>query len=392
LKTAFAVAASGRGGRRHEDAMSRRLTFCPDCGAFIPATVDTCGGCGRSAIEADEPPPDASNEPAHLPPLAALEPAMAAVTPPGIPYEVNPTASIASPMVHDASAAPPATRPVLNRNLLLAIVGLLVVLLAAGGYLYFQKALSFHGRLQRAIELNHFFSPPGECAADMYAAEKAKHPDSEEVKAAAQTIRTHLEPLGDEAFRVWYADSEGVDWPFIEKTYAFLSDLSTDARVKSRHEYAAGQLSLLNQNHNAALAHYAEAVRLDPNSVLALNGLAKVYAQDTSPLHNDAMAVQYYERAIAADPQFTWAFKNLGEYYMRVEDWRNAESYMLRALQTSPNRPSVLRALAKVYFNQKDYAKALDYNERYLAVEKKDPVGISRAQAAILQIREKQSH
>lgn len=371
--------------------MSRRLTFCSNCGAFIPVTVDACGGCGRSAFEAGAPPPAAA-EPALPPPTRAMAPAISATAPASKSYGELSSALAATPLVVPAASAAPATaRPAAKRNVLLAIVGLLVVLLGVGGYLYFENELSFHGRLRHALDLNHFFSPSGECAADLYAAEKAKHPDSEEVKAAAQTIRARLEPLGDEAFRKWYADSEGVDWPFIEKTYAFLTDLSTDVRVRSRHEYAAGQLSLLSQNHSAAFAHYSEAVRLDPQSALALNGLAKVYVQDTSPLHNDSLAIHYYERAIAADPRFTWAFKNLGEYYMRVEDWRSAESYMQKALQASPNRPSILRALAKIYFNQNDYAKALDYNQRYLAVET-DPVGISKAQAAILQIRQKQSH
>ncbi|MEA2329483.1 MAG: hypothetical protein QOE68_4442, partial [Thermoanaerobaculia bacterium] len=332
--------------------MSRRLTFCPDCGAFIPATVDTCGGCGRSAFDADAAPPSAAADPPQLPSPMASAPAIAAMAPAGMPSGVMAPVPVLAPSMDPiVSAAPSAPRAANNRNLLIAVIGLAAVLLAAGGYLYFQKALSFHGRLQHAVELNHFFSPPGECAVDIYAAEKAKHPDSDEVKAAAQTIRARLEPLGNDAFRLWYTDSEGVDWPFVEKTYAFLSTLSTDPHVTSRHEYAAGQLSLLSQDHNAALAHYGEAVRLDPGFALALNGMAKVYVQDTSPLHNDALAVQYYERAIAADPQFTWAFKNLGEYYMRVEDWRNAESYMLRALQTAPNKPSVLRGMAKIYFN-----------------------------------------
>lgn len=356
--------------------MSRRLTFCSDCGAFIPSTVDVCGGCGRSAYAADEPAPA---PPAAVPVNDAPQPFLAAV----------PALAPAGGGSFDAIPAvvPASPSAAANKRPMIIAVALAIVVAVAGLILYLQRT-SFNARLERALQQNHLFSPPGECVADIYAAERAKNPNSSEVRRAGDVIRARLEPIGEEAFRKWYVDSDGVDWDLVEKTCAFLGVLTNDARWTGRHEYAAGQLSLQAQNHNAALAHYSEVLRLDPRSALALNGIAKVYVQETSPLHNDALALQYYQQAAAVDPHFTWALKNLGEYYMRAEDWRNAEAYMLKALETSPNRPSILRALAKIYFNQKDYARALDYNQRYVAVEK-DPVGIGKAQAAMVQIHEK---
>ena len=195
--------------------------------------------------------------------------------------------------------------------------------------------------------------------------------------------------MGDAAFRRWYADSEGVDWSETEKIYAFLHEVRPDDRLTHvRHEYALGTLRLLNQVHSEALKHFNQALQLDPNFTLAINGIAKIYLQDSSPLKNEALGVEFYRRASATDPNFTWAWKNLGEYYMRKDDWFAAEQCMLKALATSPNRPSILRSLGRIYYNMERYEQALDYNRRFLAVAT-DPDAIAKANSAINEINKK---
>jgi tetratricopeptide (TPR) repeat protein/tRNA A-37 threonylcarbamoyl transferase component Bud32 len=324
-------------------------------------------------------------------PAYVMQPAVAPV----VPNFVQPTpvlqvtsAATADPVAATTLSAPErASRR--TRGIVAGAAVALALMALLGGYVAYEKVYSFDARLDKALVSDRIFSPPGDCVADLYAAEKARNPRSEALAKAIPKIKAKLAPVGDEAFRRWYVDSDSVDWGQLEKIYALLEELDGgDSTVRARRYYASGQISLQNQNHQQALSHYNEALRHDPNFVLAVNGIAKVYIQDTSPLKNEPLAVQYYQRATTMDPRFTWAFKNLGEYYMRREEWSAAEYYMQQALATSTERPSILRALARIYFNMADYPRALEYNQRFVRVER-DPDAIVKANVAIAQIQQK---
>jgi tetratricopeptide (TPR) repeat protein len=278
--------------------------------------------------------------------------------------------------------------PSKNTTTLIVAAALALVVIIAGLILY-SKMYSFDARLNRALAAGHLFLPPGKCAVDLYAAAKAKNPASAEVRAAGEKIATVIAPMGDDAFRRWYLDSEGVDWDQTEKIFAFLLEVRpSEILTRARHEYALGAVRLNAQNHGDALNHFTQALQLDPSLTLAANGIAKIYLQDSSPLKNEALGVEFYRRAIAMDPKFTWALKNLGEFYMRKDDWHAAEECMLKALTTSPNRPSILRALGRIYYNLERYPQALDYNQRFLQVST-DPDAIARANRAIEEIHKR---
>jgi tetratricopeptide (TPR) repeat protein len=275
------------------------------------------------------------------------------------------------------------------RLALMVGVPLVVLAIVAAGIVAYMRVYSFNARINQALAENHLFAPPGSSVADIYAAKKASSPNSSDLQAAGAKIRAKLAPIGDELLRKWYVDSEGVDWEYGEKIYGFLQEVApNDPAFNVRHNYMVAQTKLQNRDYATALSLYQQALTTDPKFVLALNGIAKVYIQDGSPLKNEALALDYYGRVIQTDPNFTWAYKNVAEYWMQKENWPQAEAYMLRALATSPQRPSILRALGRIYFNMSRWPEALDYYERYVNVAT-DPDGIARAQSAIQQIRQK---
>lgn len=371
-----------------------RALFCQSCGAYLPESATHCE-CGQAVPPAGSDVLDAEAE--NTSPTGGGAPlmfsgAVAAGTAAAIPL---PTPSAASDdSVGPAGVLPTAptaaTTPFSLKKfppVAVAVAAGLIVVVAA--WFFYVRTYSFPRRIERALAAGHIFSPPGEAAVDIYAAEKAKNPNSAAVREAATKIASTIAPVGDVAFSRWYADSEGVDWTEMEKIYAFLHEVRPDDRLTHvRHEYALGTLRLLNQIHSEALNHFSQALQIDPNFTLAINGIAKIYLQDSSPLKNEALGVEFYRRASATDPNFTWAWKNLGEYYMRKDDWLAAEQCMLKALATSPNRPSILRSLARIYYNMQRYDQALDYNRRFLAVAT-DPDGIAKANSAIDEINKK---
>jgi tetratricopeptide (TPR) repeat protein len=123
------------------------------------------------------------------------------------------------------------------------------------------------------------------------------------------------------------------------------------------------------KDFDQARSLYEESLAKKPNWVLALNGLGKVYARDDSPLKNEARAVGYYQKAIEADPTFTWAYVNLSFYYRGKHELSIARNYMAKALATYPNSASVLRHMGNICYNMKDYPQALDYYQKALANE-----------------------
>jgi tetratricopeptide (TPR) repeat protein len=359
-----------------------RVFFCQQCGAYLPETVDSCP-CGFviPAAGAEKPDELPIGGPALISAPDLAYPSVAALSLPVSP-------SIPTP--HDFASEPSQPAAISTgtkkQTTLVAAAALALVVIVVSVVVY-KKMYSFDARIDRALAAGHIFSPPGECAVDVYAAAKANSPMAPEVQAAGEKIAAMIAPMGDDAFRRWYLDSEGVDWDQTEKIYAFLQEVKPgDNATRVRHEYALGTVRLNNQNHADALNHFTQALQLDSSFTLAVNGIAKIYLQDTSPLKNEVLGVQFCQRAVAMDPKFTWALKNLGDFYVRKEDWRSAEEPMLKALATSPNRPSILRALGRIYYGLKLYPQALDYDQRFLQVSK-DPDAIARANNAIAEIR-----
>lgn len=248
---------------------------------------------------------------------------------------------------------------------------------------------SFAEKVDAALSEKRYFAPQGESVYDIFTEEAQKRPGSEELRAAAAKIRAVLEPPARAEVDRFYRDSvTDLHWDEIERYFAFLSALAPEARdLQVRHAYAEGQRKLnKDRDHRGALDSYLRAVKLDPTFALAFNGLAKVYVQDSSPVRNEAMAIYYYRRAAEVDPNFTWPLKNLGEYHIRRGEWDDAESYMVRALKTSPERASILMALGKIKYNQSRYRDARDYYTRALA-RANAPKDLLHINSALEQIR-----
>ena len=268
------------------------------------------------------------------------------------------------------------------------IIGLALVVLVAAIYIIYSIFDAFPQKVDRALAAGQIFSPPGSCVFDLWTAEQAKNPGSSELVAAGAKIRAVLAPKGDDAFNRWYKDSDDtVNWDEMFRTYGFLLRISPEeAQFKVRSLYATGQKELMSRNYQAALAAYDSVLTLDACNVLALNGLGKIYMRDGSPLQNKDRAVQFYQKATSCDSNFTWAYTNLGNYYIQLDQWGAAKAHMLNALRTSPGRPSILRALGRISYNQSKYSEGLKYYQDSLQNEQ-NPEAIASVNKSMEQIR-----
>jgi tetratricopeptide (TPR) repeat protein len=270
----------------------------------------------------------------------------------------------------------------------IVISAIAVAVLAVVGYLIWQTSFSLRSRLDAALKRNELFAPAGSSVHDLYTAEATTNPASSVLAEFRPKIRAVLEPKGEDAFARWYKDSDDtVSWETMERTYDFLDVMfSQETKFKARKLYAVAQQAIDAKDYAKAIASYEDALKIDPQWALALNGIGKVYMIDRAPMKNERTGVEYYLRACASDPNFTWAPKNLGDYYLRKNDYTSAEQYLLKALATSPERPSILRALGYICRHTHRSPEAIAYYERSMRFEK-DPEKNANAAKAIDSIR-----
>lgn len=293
--------------------------------------------------------------------------------------------SVAAPSI----AAPVASEPEHKSRRLAVISAIAIVVIAVASYLIWSSTFSLEARMNEALAAGQMFTPAGASVYDLYKTELARRPGSRTLARLNPAIRDAIAPQADESFARWYKDSDDtVNWPELERICEFLSLIEPGTKLhQMRKLYAAAQQSIDAREYPKAISSYEEALKLDGTWVLALNGIGKVYMIERSPFFNERLGVAYYERACNADPGFTWAAKNLGDYYIRKNNYALAEPYLRRALSTSPERPSILRALGYVCRKTGRRREAVELYERALLYEK-DPEKVASIMKALSAVRD----
>jgi hypothetical protein len=338
--------------------------FCGNCGAQAAPNHIFCKNCGKPVG------PSAAQQHAAPAPDSVAPGPSSSYTPPSVP---DPASAYTPPdlITHDSPPVvtgplhdPPAPTQKSSGGVLIAVgvVTLILVLIVVGAVMSNSSSNSgsggsvyagsqFKEKFDHALAANQFFAPSGDCVSDLYDAEAARSPNSSALKDAAAQIRTRLDPVGDDAIKHYYAEGgDTMDWDYIVKVYGLLKKVAPENQEYSaRYAYSLGLVNLLkNKSYSTAVSNFQEALRYHPNWVLAYNGLGRVYVRDEWSGRDYSKTVEYYSKACDLDANFTWGCRNLGAYYMKVNNWPDAETYMSKALQRSPGRDTILKEMAKI--------------------------------------------
>jgi len=98
-----------------------------------------------------------------------------------------------------------------------------------------------------------------------------------------------------------------------------------------------------------------KAIEISKNSSTALCLLGGMLNDQNSP-----DAVQYYQKSIEYNKQCYLAYRGLGNYYLKIKDYPNAEMYYSKSIAINPNRFGPIyknRGLARLEQNKKTAAK-----------------------------------
>lgn len=88
---------------------------------------------------------------------------------------------------------------------------------------------------------------------------------------------------------------------------------------------------------------------------------------------NYKKAVKYFEKAVKIDPQFAFAWDNMGIAYRKLDDYDKALEAYQNSLAIDSNGLMPLQNIAVVYQYKKDYQKALTAYSRLAAIDSNNP-------------------
>jgi len=135
------------------------------------------------------------------------------------------------------------------------------------------------------------------------------------------------------------------------------SDKSLSNNLKAIDEYNAG-ITLFNQdNYSDALPHFKKAVEIDPQFVFAWDNLGKCYRQ-TGDLDN---ALEAYNKSLEIDPKGEMPLQNIAIVYIYKKQYDKAISSYQNLLSLYPNDPETYYGIGRVYtYYKNDMEKGLD--------------------------------
>jgi tetratricopeptide (TPR) repeat protein len=149
----------------------------------------------------------------------------------------------------------------------------------------------------------------------------------------------------------------------------------------------------LNENSNDYKKYYYEIERyLMANCVALKNKIASVESQSSKSFteNNEAyefyskgldevkkenyeIAAAYFEKAVKEDPNFAFAWDNLGVNYRRLNQFDKAIEAYKKSLKIDPNGLMPLQNIAVVYQYKKEYQNAIKAYERLAQIDKNNP-------------------
>ncbi|MBN1350633.1 tetratricopeptide repeat protein [candidate division KSB1 bacterium] len=111
-----------------------------------------------------------------------------------------------------------------------------------------------------------------------------------------------------------------------------------------------------------AIAYYNRVLEIDPNFKIALNQIGYCHAREG----NFSAAIDILKRYQKLAPDEPNPYDSLGEIYLFMGDYDNAEDCFEQALETNDKFTASWHHLAQIYCDKGDYKKALAFYERSL--------------------------
>ena len=118
--------------------------------------------------------------------------------------------------------------------------------------------------------------------------------------------------------------------------------------------------------YEEAVAEFKEAIRIDPNLLVANQNLITIYLYRLGYLNS---AVELSKAMIASNPQFPWAHNYLGWAYLGMDDFSGAQAAFEEELKLRPRNIFILWRLAHAQRLQGHYREAITLLDRIMEID-----------------------
>jgi tetratricopeptide (TPR) repeat protein len=122
-------------------------------------------------------------------------------------------------------------------------------------------------------------------------------------------------------------------------------------------------------NHDAAIKHYLEAIRIRPKDHEAHNNLAAIFVEQNKL--DDAVA--YFRKAVEIKPAYADAYYNLGRALQQQGKFDEAIKYLKKNQQLRPDWPEIHNWLALTCAQAGRLKETIAYYERSLKLDPNQP-------------------
>lgn len=110
-----------------------------------------------------------------------------------------------------------------------------------------------------------------------------------------------------------------------------------------------------NGNMESVIKKVTQSIHIDKNNAFAWSLLGSCYSETNNP-----ECINCFTKAININSNYFLAFKGMGNFYLKIKDYQNAEKYYSQAIEINPNRYGPIyknRALSRLQMNEKLKAK-----------------------------------
>lgn len=104
-------------------------------------------------------------------------------------------------------------------------------------------------------------------------------------------------------------------------------------------------------NLEYAIAFYQKTIELDPNFSWAYHQLGDIFSQQNNPTE----AIGVYRQAIALNPNFSWSYHNLGMVLIQQKQWDQAILAYSKAIKLNPDFCWSYYYLGDAFFQQQNW-------------------------------------
>lgn len=149
--------------------------------------------------------------------------------------------------------------------------------------------------------------------------------------------------------------ARGKNWGAAKRALDQAAALATSDSQRAMVAFMRGDMASQRHQFRRAERELQTALRLDPNSALALNDLGYLWAEHGQHLQQ---ALQDIQRAVAAEPENGAYLDSLGWVYLQLHQAPEAVRQLQRAARLEAHDPTILGHLATAYQRSGDWKKA----------------------------------